>query len=123
MSTKVNTLQHRLEAEQKQLLEQLRNNFDVANEAQEAKRYVLREHLREVEYALHKFELGTYGLCDVCGQPIEPERLGALPQASLCLSCKTRQAKRNTSGKTRDQFYCYQYHFDPELEDNWGLSR
>jgi DnaK suppressor protein len=53
----------------------------------------LREQLAEVEHALKKFEEGTYGLCDNCGKPINPERLEALPQASLCLDCKARLAK------------------------------
>ena len=53
----------------------------------------LRATLAEIEHALHKYEAGTYGLCDSCKQPIEPARLEALPQANLCLSCKTHQAK------------------------------
>ena len=57
-----------------------------------------REQLAEVEHALHKLEDGTYGLCDICGQPIDPARLEALPQASLCLNCKAQQAK-NAKGK------------------------
>ena len=58
----------------------------------------LIELLGEVEHALRKFEQGTYGLCDICRQPINIARLEAFPQASLCLSCKTRQAK-NAKGK------------------------
>ena len=53
----------------------------------------LRESLNEVEHALQKYEAGTYGLCDSCGQPIEKARLEVIPQASLCLSCKAKQAK------------------------------
>jgi len=53
----------------------------------------LRGTLAEIEHALEKYEAGTYGLCDSCGQPIELTRLQALPQANLCLSCKSRQAK------------------------------
>jgi DnaK suppressor protein len=53
----------------------------------------VRDQLAEVDHALHKFDQGTYGLCDICGQPIESARLEALPQANLCLSCKARQAK------------------------------
>ena len=53
----------------------------------------LNEALAEIEHALNKWEAGTYGLCDRCGQAIEPARLEALPQATLCLSCKARQAK------------------------------
>jgi len=53
----------------------------------------LRSLLASTAHALEKYEAGTYGLCDICGQPIEQARLEALPQASLCLSCKANQAK------------------------------
>lgn len=56
------------------------------------------EQLAEVNCALDKFKKGSYGLCGSCGQPIDPARLEALPQANLCLSCKTKQAK-NARGK------------------------
>ena len=54
----------------------------------------LREQLAEIERALAKLENGTYGLCDSCGKPIPPARLEAIPQANLCLECKTRRKKR-----------------------------
>ena len=57
----------------------------------------LREQMAEVEHALQKLESGTYGLCGICGQPIVPERLEALPWASLCINCKTHQARRPES--------------------------
>ena len=49
--------------------------------------------LTKVEHALDKFDNGTYGLCDNCGQPIDLARLEALPEASLCLSCKAQGEK------------------------------
>lgn len=60
----------------------------------------IKDQLADVEHALDKFDKGTYGLCDNCGQPIDPERLEALPQASLCLNCKallTKNAKSRPS--------------------------
>lgn len=54
--------------------------------------------LSEIEHALRKFETGTYGACDRCGRQVESERLEVLPQANLCLSCKTQQSK-NAKGK------------------------
>jgi RNA polymerase-binding transcription factor DksA len=57
----------------------------------------IRDQLAEVEHTLTKFEQGTYGLCDRCGQPIDPARLEALPQANLCLSCKAKNAKGKSS--------------------------
>ena len=53
----------------------------------------IRQELVRIERALQKFEEGTYGLCDNCGQTIDPARLEALPQASLCMNCKAQQAK------------------------------
>jgi len=59
----------------------------------------LGESLNEVEHALQKYEAGTYGLCDSCGQPIEKARLEAIPQASLCLNCKAKQAKETKGAR------------------------
>lgn len=59
----------------------------------------IKEQLAEIEHALDKFDKGTYGLCDNCGQSIDPARLEALPQASLCLNCKALLAK-NAKGKS-----------------------
>lgn len=69
-----------------------------ADEALELeKRLVLEqrliESLNDVEHALQKYEDGTYGLCDACGKPIEQARLEAMPQASLCMSCKLSRTK------------------------------
>jgi RNA polymerase-binding transcription factor DksA len=51
-----------------------------------------------VKHALSKFENETFGLCENCEQPIDPARLEALPQATLCITCKATQAK-NAKGK------------------------
>jgi RNA polymerase-binding protein DksA len=53
----------------------------------------VRQEMATVEHALDKFEKGTYGMCDNCGQAIDPERLEVLPQASLCMNCKALLAK------------------------------
>jgi DnaK suppressor protein len=52
----------------------------------------LRSNLREVERGLAKFDRGTYGACERCGQPISEERLDAIPWARLCISCKQKRA-------------------------------
>ena len=51
----------------------------------------LKETLAEVEHALAKFEEGTYGRCENCGQPIAPARLEAKPGARLCINCASRR--------------------------------
>lgn len=122
MTTNFNLLRSLLEGERKrstEQLDQLEASVRPAEERREGSPFGKREEeaaetlelekrlalekriknqLAEVEHALHKFEEGTYGLCDGCGQPIDPARLEALPQANLCMSCKAQQAK-NAKGK------------------------
>ena len=52
----------------------------------------LRDQLASVERATRKLEDGTYGTCDRCGQPINGERLEALPYSTLCVSCKQKES-------------------------------
>jgi len=61
----------------------------------------LNDTVAEVEHAIKKYEAGIYEICDICNQPIEPARLEALPQASLCLKCKANQAKDARRRTTR----------------------
>jgi DnaK suppressor protein len=56
----------------------------------------LQARLTEVEKAIHKLEIGTYGICEVCNNPIDPARLEALPQAILCMSCRQKMKNAKT---------------------------
>ncbi len=47
--------------------------------------------IAEIDEALERLKAGTYGTCELCESPIPEERLSALPQASLCTACKTKQ--------------------------------
>jgi RNA polymerase-binding protein DksA len=49
--------------------------------------------LGEIEAALGRIADGTYGTCSACGRPIEPERLEAVPYASLCIEDKRAQER------------------------------
>ncbi len=40
-----------------------------------------RQAVEEIDHALAKFALGTYGICEVSGEPIPKERLEAIPWA------------------------------------------
>jgi DnaK suppressor protein len=121
-ATKYKKMREQLEAEHKRLAEelaQLQTSASTSEERREGspfgkreeeatetleleKRLALENRVRQeiatVEHALEKFDKGTYGLCDNCGQPIDPERLEALPQANLCMNCKALLAK-NGKGK------------------------
>ena len=47
--------------------------------------------ISEIDEALERLKAGTYGTCESCEKPIPPERLSALPYASLCARCKAEQ--------------------------------
>ncbi len=48
----------------------------------------LQEHeVDEINRAKEKIKNGTYGLCESCGEAIDPKRLELLPQAKLCINC------------------------------------
>lgn len=44
-----------------------------------------RQNLIYVNDALSRIENGTYTECEVCGEPIQEERLKAVPYATLCM--------------------------------------
>ena len=43
--------------------------------------------------ALLKFDDGSYGECEECGNPVGFSRLQARPEAPLCITCQTRAEK------------------------------
>jgi DnaK suppressor protein len=47
--------------------------------------------LLDVEEALRKLDLGTYGVCESCGIKIDWARLEAKPEAKLCIKCQQRR--------------------------------
>jgi sigma-B regulation protein RsbU (phosphoserine phosphatase) len=50
--------------------------------------------LREVDEALDRLDVGTFGLCDVCHDPVESERLLADPLVRLCVDHLTGEQRR-----------------------------
>lgn len=44
--------------------------------------------------ALAKFDDGSYGVCEECGNGIGFSRLQARPEATLCIACQTRAERR-----------------------------
>lgn len=54
----------------------------------------LRRLLGEVDAALARMDGATYGLCEVCHDPVEAERLLADPLVCVCLGCMTPVQRR-----------------------------
>jgi DnaK suppressor protein len=49
--------------------------------------------LAAIDGALARIEAGTYGICVNCGAQIAPERLEAMPWATLCIDCKRKEER------------------------------
>jgi DnaK suppressor protein len=49
--------------------------------------------LAAIDAALGRIENGTYGICVNCGAQIAPERLEAMPWATLCIDCKRKEER------------------------------
>jgi RNA polymerase-binding transcription factor DksA len=53
--------------------------------------------LFEIEEALNRLLLGTYGICANCGRRIEKIRIEALPYSRMCIACKSQsESSRKT---------------------------
>ncbi len=77
---------HVLEAEYAELLADpgtIQEDRDSTRTVMEA----ARGAMEQAQHALDRFEHGDYGRCERCGEPISPERLEAIPDASRCVKC------------------------------------
>lgn len=50
---------------------------------------VFKRELNDIETALDRIRIGTFGYCFACRQAIEPTRLERFPRAEFCERCKT----------------------------------
>ena len=64
----------------------------------------LERKLESIEYALRQAKEGTYGICERCGEPIDPARLEAVPEATLCVKCKSIVERQSRVRSTTTQF-------------------
>lgn len=61
----------------------------------------LDARLSDVDAALERIEVGTYGRCEACGKEIEPERLKARPATRYCL--EHREEADAQAGRVREE--------------------
>lgn len=50
----------------------------------------LEHELADNEAALRRMDAGSYGICEMCGQPIAERRLEARPAARTCITCQAK---------------------------------
>ncbi len=56
-----------------------------------------REELNEIEVALDKIKNGTYGICEMCEEPIGIERLKVKNFARFCIACREINEKEQNN--------------------------
>ena len=50
----------------------------------------IRAEMAQIEKTLARLDKGEFGICEVCGGPIPPKRLEALPYVSRCVDCNMK---------------------------------
>lgn len=112
-ASKLKELEKRLLGKRKELLSGVRTRsasrfetgsgtLDLADQAANAytKEFLLslgdaeRRSLRQVDAALDKIRLRTYGKCEKCGEEIAIKRLEALPFAEYCIACQEEEERQ-----------------------------
>jgi DnaK suppressor protein len=64
----------------------------------------LERKLEAIEYALRQAQEGSYGVCERCGEPIDPARLEVVPEATLCVTCKSIVERQSRARTTATEF-------------------
>jgi DnaK suppressor protein len=101
LSRRLEELTHKSDAAVAELLTSVAASADPVDQAELhlERNYAIRMLDREnklivkIQKALRKIEDQTFGICEICGQKIDIERLKSRPVTELCISCKTHQEK------------------------------
>jgi len=96
--------QHDLEQRAQKLSEELsRQHMDLSKDSEDQAQELENEEvaqalvqetqqeLQQVKHAILRLKQGVYAQCELCQQPIETDRLLALPYTALCYSCASEQ--------------------------------
>jgi len=60
-----------------------------------------QDALYEIDQALKRIELGTYGICEMSGKQIPRARLEAIPFARFTVECQSQLEKQNKASRVR----------------------
>lgn len=78
-------VRHIDEPVEKDFSEQVTQNEN--NEVQDFLGNSARTEIDMIKQALTRIENGDYGICQVCGEPINVERLKVIPYSNMCVKC------------------------------------
>ncbi|MBI5809569.1 MAG: RNA polymerase-binding protein DksA [Deltaproteobacteria bacterium] len=57
-----------------------------------------RKLITKIKEAMARIDDGSYGICELCGEPISEKRLEARPVTTCCIECKKEEEEQD---KTR----------------------
>ncbi len=82
--------------EGEEIYQEVQDEADMAERAEEYasrsdKLNLLEKKLNEVKNAIEKIDAKTYGLCEVCENNIEEDRLSVNPSATTCKNCMNKK--------------------------------
>ena len=60
-----------------------------------------QDALYEIDQALKRIELGSYGVCEMSGKPIPRARLEAIPFARFTVECQSQLEKQSRASRVR----------------------
>jgi DnaK suppressor protein len=98
-----------LEAEVDRVIDGGEDSVDAASDVYEREKTLaiiqtLEKKLALVEHALLTAEKGGYGICEMCGEKIDPDRLAIVPHTTTCIKCQQkleRSSRRRVRSGTR----------------------
>lgn len=61
-----------------------------------------RGKLLQIDEAFTRLREGTYGVCEECGEPINPKRLRIVPFTRTCVDCQTDKEHEERIQRDRD---------------------
>lgn len=79
-----------------------------------------RKLISEIDEALGRIEDGTYGICQVNGEPIPKPRLEAIPWARCCVACASLLEKKYPAKENNSDKYTYPGDVDDDDDSNTG---
>ena len=60
-------------------------------------------YMQDMQNSLTNHENGTYGICDICHQQIDKDRLDILPETNLCSNCAKNQPDLHLTSREENQ--------------------
>ena len=77
-----------------------------------------QDALYEIDEAIKRIELGTYGTCEMSGKPINHERLEAIPFTRFTVECQSQIERQHQARRVRQSVTSLFGLTDDEKEDS-----